>query len=345
MLQERRFQIFLSSTYDDLREERQAATQSILAMGHLAAGMELFPASDLSQLDLIQRVIDESDYYVVLVGGRYGTLHPQLGMSFTELEYDHALKLQKPILGFVARDIGKLTSERVESDPSRRAALDRFREKVLSKTCQLFDDPKDLGLKVMSSLMTETRINPQIGWIRADQGRSSEDIAEERELRRVVKEQADRVVELERRIRDAVVMIPEIERDYAHGNQATHLSVRFAGSDKKQVLERVEVTWDEIFSAIGPSMFGYIIRRPSSNNTYALYPFDSNLCELVRRKIFDQVGQRTIYLFPHEIDKIMIQFKQLGYLEMAEDEVGGNQFRGFTLTELGEHRLTVLSVC
>jgi predicted transport protein len=57
VLQERRYQIFLSSTYDDLREERQAVTQSILALGHLAAGMELFPASDLAQLDLIKRVI------------------------------------------------------------------------------------------------------------------------------------------------------------------------------------------------------------------------------------------------------------------------------------------------
>lgn len=343
MLQERRYQVFLSSTYDDLREERQAATQSILAMGHLAAGMELFPASDLAQLDLIRRVVAESDYYVVIVGGRYGSLHPQKGISFTELEYDHALELEKPILGFVARDVGKLASERVERDHDRRSALERFREKVLSKTCQLFDDPKDLGLKVMSSLVNETRINPQVGWIRGDHARSAEEIAEERELRRVVKEQADELKALERRIRDAVLPIPEIERNYAHGAEKSFLMARFTGPDKAQMLERVKLSWEEIFSAVGPDMFGYIVRRVAAPNGSSEYPFENNLRELVRTKIFDLVGQRTISLFPHDIDRLLIQFKQLGYIEMAENNEGNDRFRGYTLTELGEHRLTAQS--
>jgi len=182
MLMERRYQIFLSSTYDDLRLERQAATQSILAMGHLAAGMELFPASDLTQMDLIKRVIDESDYYVVIVGGKYGSIHPDSELSFTEIEYDYAVSKGIPILGFVIRDLGDLISKRVETDPTKASALSVFREKVMSRTCQMFNDPTDLGLKVMSSLMTETRINPKTGWIRADQARSAEDADREREL-------------------------------------------------------------------------------------------------------------------------------------------------------------------
>ena len=342
MLQERRYQIFLSSTYDDLRAERQAATQSILAMGHLAAGMELFPASDLTQLDLIKRVIAESDYYVVLIGGRYGSIHPEKGISFTELEYDDALELAKPILGFVVRDVGKLASERVEVDQGRRAALERFREKVLSKTCQLFEDPRDLGLKVMSSLVNETRINPQVGWIRGDQARSNEDVAEERKLRKVVKEQAEDLKVLRRRLRDAIVAIPEVDRNYAHGKQTTYLNARFAGASKEPFLEAIELSWDEIFAAIGPTMFGYILRRSRSSGVEQ-YPFEHNLRELVRTKIFNLVGQRSINLLPHEIDRILIQFKQLGYIEMTENNEDGESFRGFTLTELGEHRLTAQS--
>ena len=347
MLQDRRFQVFLSSTYEDLRLERQAATQSILSLGHLAAGMELFPASDLSQLDLIKRVIDESDYYVVLVGGKYGSIHPELGISFTELEYDYAVDSNKPVLGFVARDIGKLASERVETDPKHRAALDRFREKVLSKTCQLFDDPSDLGLKVMRSLVTETRINPQIGWIRADQARNSEDIAAERELRRQLKSNEDEIKELERQLRDTVVPVLETEKNYAQGSETTTLMVRFTGPEKTQMIEEVKLSWDEIFSAIGPTMFGYVLRRgkPSQYGSQPeVYPFENNLGELVRTKIFDKVAQRAIYLFPHEVDRILIQFKQLGYLMMAEIGSGEDKFRGFTLTELGEHKLTAQSM-
>jgi hypothetical protein len=208
MLQDRRYQVFLSSTYEDLREERQSATQSILAMGHLAAGMELFPASDLSQLDLIKRVILESDYYIVIVGGRYGTVHPATGMSFTELEYEYALEAGKPVLGFVVRDIQQLVNARVENDQTKQKSLENFRDKVLSKTCQLFDGPNDLGLKVMNSLTMEMRINPQIGWIKADQAKSPEDIAEERELKRIVREQIEEIESLERQLRDAIIDIP-----------------------------------------------------------------------------------------------------------------------------------------
>lgn len=345
MLLDRRYQIFLSSTYEDLREERQAATQSILAMGHLAAGMELFPASDLSQLDLIKRVISESDYYIVIIGGKYGSLHPEFGTSFTELEYDYAISQSKPVLGFVVKDIGLVPSAKVESDLVKAAALERFREKVLSKTCQIFQDPSDLGMKVMSSLTTETRINPQIGWIKADQAKSSEDVAEERELRKLVKEQEEEIKDLERRLRDSVVPIPEMEKMYARGSDKIEVTARFSGPAKTQMLKKVPLTWDEIFSAVGPSMFGYIVRRYESNgNSLYSYVFEENIIELVRTKIFDLAGQRTIYLFPHEIDRILIQFKQLGYIEMAENKEGEAVFRGFTLTKLGEHKLTLQSV-
>lgn len=336
MFADRRYQIFLSSTYDDLRNERQAATQSILAMGHLAAGMELFPASDLSQIDLIKRVISESDYYVVIMGGRYGSVHPETGVSFTEMEYDYALDIGLPILGFVVRDANSLIHSRVEADAEKRKALVRFREKVLSKTCQMFDEPSDLGLKVMNSLMVETRINPRTGWIRADQARSAEDLEEAREMRRLAKERDEHIEKLERLLRDAILPIPEEECNYACGDDELSISVRFQSSDKSQVLEQVTVTWDEIFSAIGTSMFGYIVRRVDGHG----YPFEDNIAEFLRTKVFDRVGQRSIYLFPHEIDRILIQFKQLGYITMQENNEDGGAFRGFTLTRLGEHRLT-----
>src|SRR5665213_1127692 len=86
MISQARYQVFVSSTYDDLRGERQQATQAILEIGCFPSGMELFPASDDTQWELIKRVIEESDYYVVIVAGRYGSLGPE-GASYTEMEY------------------------------------------------------------------------------------------------------------------------------------------------------------------------------------------------------------------------------------------------------------------
>jgi len=79
----KRLQVFVSSTYTDLKEERQAAVSAILTAEHIPAGMELFTAGDESQMDVIKQWIDESDVYLLILGGRYGTIEPKSGKSYT----------------------------------------------------------------------------------------------------------------------------------------------------------------------------------------------------------------------------------------------------------------------
>ena len=74
MAEKKKLQVFVSSTYIDLKEERQAAVQAILTADHIPAGMELFSAGDQSQMDEIRRWIDESDVFLLILGGRYGTV-------------------------------------------------------------------------------------------------------------------------------------------------------------------------------------------------------------------------------------------------------------------------------
>jgi Domain of unknown function (DUF4062) len=93
----RRLQIFISSTYLDLIPERQAAVSAILKSGHIPAGMELFTAGDRSQMETIKKWIDESDVYMLILGGRYGSVEPTSGISYTELEYDYAIQQKKPL--------------------------------------------------------------------------------------------------------------------------------------------------------------------------------------------------------------------------------------------------------
>jgi Domain of unknown function (DUF4062) len=80
------YQLFVSSTYADLEEERQQVSNTLAKAGYIASGMEFFPATDEQQLEYIQRVIDRSDYYVVIVAARYGSLADD-GKSYTEKEY------------------------------------------------------------------------------------------------------------------------------------------------------------------------------------------------------------------------------------------------------------------
>jgi Domain of unknown function (DUF4062) len=68
----RRFEIFVSSTFDDLKEERRLIQEYIISQGHVPVGMELFNAGHEDQWRIIQRVIDQCDYYVLIIAGRYG---------------------------------------------------------------------------------------------------------------------------------------------------------------------------------------------------------------------------------------------------------------------------------
>src|SRR5687768_9870191 len=97
----RKLQVFVSSTYEDLKEERQAAVEAILKAGHIPAGMELFAAGDDSQLAIIRKWIDQSDVFMLILGGRYGTLEEKQQKSYIELEYDHAVREGKRLFAVI----------------------------------------------------------------------------------------------------------------------------------------------------------------------------------------------------------------------------------------------------
>src|SRR5580700_1421836 len=125
MISQVRYQVFVSSTYEDLREERQQATQAVLETSRFPSGMELFPASDDTQWELIKRVIEESDYYLVIVAGRYGSLGPA-GLSYTEMEYDYAVEKGLPVLGFIRENVGDIPANKTEHSEDGRTKLEAF---------------------------------------------------------------------------------------------------------------------------------------------------------------------------------------------------------------------------
>ena len=96
----KKLQVFVSSTYTDLIEERQSAVEAILDAGHIPAGMELFKAGK-SQLKTIYKWIDESDVYMLILGGRYGSIEEESGLSYTELEYNYAISKNMPVFAIV----------------------------------------------------------------------------------------------------------------------------------------------------------------------------------------------------------------------------------------------------
>lgn len=160
---DKRYQVFVSSTFADLKEERQAVMQALLSLDHFPAGMELFPASDDDAWTLIKGVIDDSDYYVLVIGGRYGSINEE-GISYTEMEFDYAVSTSKPILAFMHEMPGEIPSGKTDQKDQLRETLEAFRRKV-QKThhVKYWNNPDDLKAKVIQGISAETRRNPREG--------------------------------------------------------------------------------------------------------------------------------------------------------------------------------------
>jgi nucleoside 2-deoxyribosyltransferase len=88
--------------------------------------MELFPAANDDQWTLIKRVIDDCDYYLVILAGRYGSLGPD-GTSYTEMEYRYAVEHGKPVIGFLHKTPGDIPANRCEATDEGKKKLEAFR--------------------------------------------------------------------------------------------------------------------------------------------------------------------------------------------------------------------------
>lgn len=85
-------QIFISSTYNDLQDIRLNLINVLYAFGYEPIGMEYFSASDEEQFEYVKRIIRKVDFYILIVAGSYGSVSDD-GLSYTEKEYDFALKI------------------------------------------------------------------------------------------------------------------------------------------------------------------------------------------------------------------------------------------------------------
>jgi len=159
----KKYQVFVSSTFKDLVDERQDTIRNILDLNHIPAGMELFPAADVEQLEYIKKVIDECDYYLLIVGGRYGSLDAD-GVSFTEREYDYAVSTGKFVIAFVHGDPSAISVANSDIKPALVKALNAFRDKVMKgRLVRPWKDRQDLQLVVLKSLAHVFSTYPQVG--------------------------------------------------------------------------------------------------------------------------------------------------------------------------------------
>lgn len=147
-----KYQVFVSSTFIDLHEERQRVTWEILKAGHIPVGMENFSALDDRGWKVINRTLDTTDYYILILAGRYGSIDAELGIGWTEREYRRAIELGIPVLAFV-RDKKFISGDQVDTD-AKATKLEAFLTDVsTNRLRETWTTGDDLRAKVSLALL------------------------------------------------------------------------------------------------------------------------------------------------------------------------------------------------
>jgi hypothetical protein len=165
---EKKYQFFVSSTYEDLQEERDAAIHAILTMNQFPIGMEMFSAADDDQWTIIKEAIDSSDYYILIVGNCYGSVDEETKVSYTEKEFDYAIAQGIPVLAFIIDKTAMLTPDKMECDGEKIVKLNAFKEKVKNsgRYVKFWRNKDNLESLLSQSISKAVIRGGRPGWVR-----------------------------------------------------------------------------------------------------------------------------------------------------------------------------------
>lgn len=290
-------QVFVSSTFKDLIDERKSVIHALLELDCIPAGMELFPAADEDAWSLIKEVIDGCDYYVLVVAGKYGSVGPA-GVGYTEMEFDYAIKSGKPMICFLHSNISQLTSANTEKSEELQKKLDNFRDKAQKKHCKYWSTAEDLGGKVSRSLVQLRKQHPSPGWVPGKYAVTEASLRELQELRAKLAQYEE----------GARLDVPPDGAELLQQGTNVITITSSLKADKVGTRKPVKLSpsWDRIFSYCGPSMLGECSDEEIKSKIELAFLHE---VPTEYRKFNDDI------VVPYVTeDQIMVQFQALGYM-------------------------------
>jgi hypothetical protein len=331
---DKKYQVFVSSTFTDLQGPRQELMLSLLSMGMIPTGMELYPTEQNNQWPMIQQVINECDYYVVLVGGRYGTLSP-IGLSYTHREYVYAATKKKPVIAFLHDHPELLPAESREATREGEVRFRDFRKLLQDKAAifRYWSNPADLAEVVRKAMPMVVRQNPAQGWVRATQVADLSQVREVQDLKK-------RIEDLEKEKHDLTAgWRPPLET-LARGSDNVSLQYScnaYIKGDCKVTMAETRMTWDQVFAALGPQMMSEVpegVMREALEEAIAVKALAD-----VQQVMPKAHAVRNIVLSTASFNQVKIQLRALGLIRKsaARDTVGQTWWH---LTPHGDQTMT-----
>lgn len=244
----KRYQVFVSSTYTDLKSERQAVIQSVLKLRHIPVGMEHFVAANEEQFSYIKRLLDETDYYIIIIGNRYGTTTDD-GISYTEKEFDYAVNIGIPIIACIHSDPDSLPLNKSETDLINKEKLIEFRKKVTNHrlvSTLKWNNPSELSTEVVVALINAINDYPRTGWERVTSYENSDLLNQINDLR-IENENLKDQLEYENLSKQQEKLVLQFPWDETYSFKGHGIPTEY-----KNTFIPVSLTWAQIFSIIGP---------------------------------------------------------------------------------------------
>src|SRR5262245_20763627 len=144
--------IYLSSTYEDLKDYRKAVFDAVRQAGYQVVAMEDYVATDERPVHKCHKDIDRCQIYVGLFAFRYGYVPPPDhgnpdSLSITELEFRQA-KGKKPCLIFLVKKGETWPTNFVDAltENDNGARINRLRDYLAKeKTTSFFSTPYQLA--------------------------------------------------------------------------------------------------------------------------------------------------------------------------------------------------------
>lgn len=254
---DKRYQVFVSSTYADLKQERQHVLQALMEMDCIPAGMELFPAADEEQWEFIKKIIDDCDYYLLIIGGRYGSTTTD-GISYTEKEFEYAVSNGLRIVALIHGAPDDIPFGKSEQDPTLREKLLGFKDKVMKgRLVKFWKAADELPGLVALSLTKTIKMYPAIGWVRASHVANENILQEINELRKNNAELQSTIQSITSKKEPLIDNIADIDSTFTiHGSYRNSNGPRYQPSTYSF---ESTISWREIFSLISP----YLLEHPN----------------------------------------------------------------------------------
>jgi len=145
--------IFVSSTFIDLQTHRAAVRDVLVRLKAAVNGMEYFGALPESPKEECLRILRSCQFYVGVIGMRYGSIDSETGKSFKHLEYEEAQRLRLPSLIYILDEERHPVLPKNVEFGEAAAKLQDFKAtlRTLHVVAQ-FSSPEDLAMRIAQDL-------------------------------------------------------------------------------------------------------------------------------------------------------------------------------------------------